>query len=131
MAAAKMPKLLHVSQIRKEIETTDSDYDLEKLQERLAKLAGRRCCARRRSYRNRAQREEASDGRCVIRHPGGRGRYCPAAVPLIQASKVLDKLQLENDAAIGVQIVRRALAEPVKVIANNAGAKAPLLPMPY
>ena len=66
-----------VSQIRAQIETTTSDYDREKLQERVAKLAGRRCRhPRRRGDRDRGQGEEGSCRRCAARHPrGGRGRH--------------------------------------------------------
>jgi chaperonin GroEL len=119
-----------IAQIRKEIETTDSDYDREKLQERLAKLAGgvavvRVGAATETELKEKKHRME--DALSATRAAVEEGIVSGGGTALIQASKVLDKLQLENDAATGVQIVRRALAEPVKVIANNAGAEGAVI----
>ena len=113
-----------IDQIRREIDTTTSDYDREKLQERLAKLAGgvaqinvgaasemelKECKARIEDalHATRAAIEEG-----IL--PGG-------GVALVRAAKVLDDLKLKGDQAFGVQILRKALAEPLKQIAANAG----------
>jgi len=86
-----------VAQIRRQIEETTSDYDREKLQERLAKLAGRRCSRQRRCCdRDRDEREESSGRRRVARHScGSRGRHRPpaAGVALLRAQKALDNMK--------------------------------------
>lgn len=115
-----------ISQIRKEIENTDSDYDREKLQERLAKLAGgvavvRVGAATETELKEKKHRME--DALSATRAAVEEGIVPGGGTALIQATKVLDSLQLEGDAATGVQIIRRALAEPVRVIAYNAGAE--------
>jgi chaperonin GroEL len=114
-----------ISQIRNEILTTDSDYDKEKLQERLAKLAGGVAiiqvgAATETELKEKKHRFEdaLSSARSGIEEgivPGG-------GVALLRAAKVLDKLKPNSDdEAVGVAIVRRALEEPLRQIANNAG----------
>ncbi len=90
-----------VKQLRIQIEETTSDYDREKLQERLAKLVGGVAVT------TRAAVEEG-----IV--PGG-------GVALLRCIPALDKLKLEPDEAVGVSIVRRALEEPLRQIAYNAG----------
>ncbi|MGD8240790.1 MAG: chaperonin GroEL [Armatimonadota bacterium] len=114
-----------ISQIRNEIETTDSDYDREKLQERLAKLAGgvaviKVGAATETELKEKKHRFEdaLSSARSAIEEgilPGG-------GVALLRATKSLDELKAaDDDEAVGVNIVRRALEEPLRQIANNAG----------
>jgi hypothetical protein len=114
-----------VNQIRAEIENTDSDYDREKLQERLAKLAGgvaviKAGAATEVELKERKHRIEDAvrNAKAAVEEgivPGG-------GVALLQAGKVaFEKLELLGDEATGAQIVRRALEEPLKQIAVNAG----------
>ena len=113
-----------VEQIRREIESTTSDYDREKLQERLAKLAGGvaqinvGAATESEMKEKKARVEDALHAtRAAIEEgivPGG-------GVALVRAAKALDTLKLSGDEAIGVDIVRRAIVAPLKTIANNAG----------
>ncbi|HLV71427.1 chaperonin GroEL [Actinomadura hallensis] len=114
-----------VNQIRTEIENTDSDYDREKLQERLAKLAGgvaviKAGAATEVELKERKHRIEDAvrNAKAAVEEgivPGG-------GVALLQAgTKAFDKLELSGDEATGANIVKRALEEPVKQIAINAG----------
>ncbi|MFJ4046591.1 chaperonin GroEL [Microbacterium sp. NPDC089987] len=113
-----------VTQIRREIENTDSDYDREKLQERLAKLAGgvaviKAGAATEVELKERKHRIEDAvrNAKAAVEEgivPGG-------GVALIQSAKALDGLSLEGDEATGANIVRVALEAPLKQIALNAG----------
>ncbi|WP_433246640.1 chaperonin GroEL [Streptosporangium sp. CA-135522] len=114
-----------VNQIRAEIENTDSDYDREKLQERLAKLAGgvaviKAGAATEVELKERKHRIEDAvrNAKAAVEEgivPGG-------GVALLQAgAKAFDKLELLGDEATGAAIVRKALEEPLKQIAVNAG----------
>src|SRR5204862_4543079 len=114
-----------VNQIRSEIERTDSDYDREKLQERLAKLAGgvaviKAGAATEVELKERKHRIEDAvrNARAAVEE----GVVAGGGVALIQASRnAFDKLDLAGDEATGAQIVRRAVEEPLKQIAFNAG----------
>ncbi|MEU7894412.1 chaperonin GroEL [Nonomuraea sp. NPDC049152] len=114
-----------VNEIRAEIERTDSDYDREKLQERLAKLAGgvaviKAGAATEVELKERKHRIEDAvrNAKAAVEEgivPGG-------GVALLQAgTKAFDKLELSGDEATGAAIVRKALEEPLKQIAINAG----------
>jgi chaperonin GroEL len=113
-----------VNQIRTEIENTDSDYDREKLQERLAKLAGgvgviKVGAATEVELKEKKHRIEdaVSNARAAVEEgivPGG-------GVALLRAQDSLTKVDLSGDEATGAAIVRRALEEPLKQIAVNAG----------
>ncbi|MCW2913973.1 MAG: chaperonin GroEL [Actinomycetia bacterium] len=114
-----------VNQIRNEIDNTDSDYDREKLQERLAKLAGgvaviKAGAATEVELKERKHRIEDAvrNAKAAVEEgivPGG-------GVALIQASAgAFDKIELTGDEATGAAIVRKALEEPLKQIAINAG----------
>ncbi len=114
-----------VNQIRTEIDNTDSDYDREKLQERLAKLAGgvaviKAGAATEVELKERKHRIEDAvrNAKAAVEEgvvPGG-------GVALLQAGRsAFDKLDLSGDEATGAQIVRRAVEEPLKQIAVNAG----------
>ena len=113
-----------VNQIKSEIEKTDSDYDREKLQERLAKLSGGVAVIKvgaatevelkekKHRIEDAVQSTKAAVEEGVV--PGG-------GVALLQAQLALDKVDLDGDEATGAAIVRRALEEPLKQIAANAG----------
>ncbi|MER5621802.1 chaperonin GroEL [Streptosporangium amethystogenes] len=114
-----------VNQIRAEIDNTDSDYDREKLQERLAKLAGgvaviKAGAATEVELKERKHRIEDAvrNAKAAVEEgivPGG-------GVALLQAgAKAFDKLELSGDEATGAAIVKKALEEPLKQIAVNAG----------
>lgn len=111
-------------QIRKEIETTTSDYDREKLQERLAKLAGgvaqinvgaateTEMKERKALFEDAQQATKAALAEGIV--PGG-------GVALLRCEKVVDKLTLTGDEALGAKIIRNVLSAPMKAIAENAG----------
>jgi chaperonin GroEL len=114
-----------VNQIRTEIDNTDSDYDREKLQERLAKLAGGVAVikAARRPRSSSRSASTASRTRCATPRPRSRRCRRPVAASRCcrRASNAFEKLDLSGDEATGAKIVRRALEEPLKQIAVNAG----------
>lgn len=114
-----------IRQLRKEIETTDSDYDREKLQERLAKLSGgvaviKSGAATEVELKERKHRIE--DAIRNARAASEEGLVAGGGVALIQAaSKALGSLNFSGDEATGVNIVREAVSAPLKQIAENAG----------
>jgi chaperonin GroEL len=115
------------AQIRKELETSDSDYDREKLTERLSKLSGGVAvinvgAATETELKERKKRVE--DALHSVRAALEEGVVPGGGVALLRAAKALDALKLEGDEKIGVDIVRRALETPLRVIASNAGQDA-------
>jgi chaperonin GroEL len=113
-----------VAQIRKEIEASDSDWDREKLSERLAKLSGgvaviRVGAATEVELKERKHRIE--DAIAATRAAVEEGTVPGGGAALVQVIPVLDELTATGDEAVGVSIVRRALVEPVRWIAENAG----------
>ena len=113
-----------VAQIKRQIEETDSDYDREKLQERLAKLSGGVAvvqvgAATETELKEKKHRIE--DALSATRAAVEEGIVAGGGVTLIQCAAVIDKLKLQGDEAVGSQIIKRALDEPAKVIASNAG----------
>jgi chaperonin GroEL len=113
-----------IKQIRMQIEETTSDYDREKLQERLAKLAGgvaviKVGAATETEMKERKARVE--DALNATRAAVEEGIVPGGGVALLRASKALDSLKLSGDEATGVSIVRRALEEPIRQIVQNAG----------
>jgi len=113
-----------IEQIKKQIEGTTSDYDKEKLQERLAKLAGGVAvlnvgAATEPELKEKKARVE--DALHATRAAVEEGIVPGGGVALIRCMKALDNVKLEGDQQIGVDIVRRALEEPIRQIANNAG----------
>ncbi len=114
-----------VAQIKAEIANTDSDWDREKLQERLAKLAGGVCvikvgAATEVELKERKHRLE--DAISATRAAVEEGIVAGGGASLVHAAKVLeDGLGLSGDEATGVAVVRRALVEPLRWIAQNAG----------
>jgi chaperonin GroEL len=114
-----------VAQIRAEIERTDSDWDREKLQERLAKLAGGVCVIKVGAYTEvelKEKKHRIEDAVSATRAAIEEGIVAGGGSALIHAAAVLDgDLGLTGDEATGVNIVRRAAAEPLRWIAENAG----------
>ena len=113
-----------VKQIRQEIENTDSDYDREKLQERLAKLAGGVAVIKAGAATEVELKERKHRIEDAVRNAKAaveEGIVAGGGVALIQAGKALDSLKLEGDEATGANIVRVAIDAPLKQIAINAG----------
>ncbi|MDZ4656467.1 MAG: chaperonin GroEL [Bythopirellula sp.] len=111
-------------QIRKEIETTDSDYDREKLQERLAKLAGGVAqinCGAATETEMKERKALLEDARAATQAALAEGIVPGGGVALLRSEKALDKLKLEGDEALGVEIIRKVLDYPLRYIAENAG----------
>ncbi|HDZ25538.1 hypothetical protein LCGC14_1063640 [marine sediment metagenome] len=113
-----------IKQIRTQIEDTTSDYDKEKLQERLAKLVGgvaliKVGAATETELKEKKARVE--DAMHATKAAVEEGIVAGGGVALLRCQKVLEGLKLEDDMAIGVNIIRRALEEPLRQIANNAG----------
>jgi chaperonin GroEL len=114
-----------VEQIRREIEATDSDYDREKLQERLAKLAGGVAVIKAGAATEVELKERKHRIEDAVRNAKAaveEGIVAGGGVALLQAGKTaFDKLKLEGDEATGANIVRVAISAPLKQIAINAG----------
>jgi len=114
-----------VKQLRKQIEETTSDYDREKLQERLAKLVGGVAVIRVGAATETEMKEKKArveDAMHATRAAVEEGIVAGGGVALLRAASVLDDLKLqEQDEQIGVKIVRRSLEEPLRWIAQNAG----------
>ena len=119
-----------INQIRAESEASTSDYDREKLQERLAKLAGgvaiiRVGAATETELKEKKHRVE--DALSATRAAVEEGIVPGGGVALINAIPALDSVTLEGDAATGIKILRRALEEPMRMIASNAGLDGPVV----
>ena len=114
-----------VAQIRQQIETTTSDYDREKLQERLAKLAGGVAVIRvggATEVEVKEKKDRVDDALHATRAAVEEGILPGGGIPLLRALKALDGLKVANDdQQSGVDIVRRALRAPARQIAENAG----------
>jgi chaperonin GroEL len=119
-----------IAQIRKQIETTESDYDREKLQERLAKLAGGVAVIKVGAATETELKEKKSrfeDAIHATKAAVEEGIVPGGGVTLVNAIKVLDEIQAEGDERIGVNIIRRALEEPLRQIAHNAGVEGSVI----
>ncbi len=115
-----------VKQIRIQIDETTSDYDREKLQERLAKLVGGVAVIHVGAATETEMKEKKArveDALNATRAAVEEGIVPGGGVALLRAGKALDKLTLEGEEQSGVTLVRRALEEPIRQIANNAGAE--------
>ena len=113
-----------VKQIRQEIENTDSDYDREKLQERLAKLAGGVAVIKAGAATEVELKERKHRIEDAVRNAKAaveEGIVAGGGVALIQAGKILESLKLKGDEATGANIVKVAIDAPLKQIAINAG----------
>ncbi|HEY3281442.1 MAG TPA: chaperonin GroEL [Armatimonadota bacterium] len=123
-AGSKDAVMGRISQIKKQIEDTDSSYDREKLQERLAKLAGGVAVIKVGASTETELKEKKhrfEDALSATRAAVEEGIVAGGGVTLVAAVKALDKVKLEGDEKIGVNIVRAALEEPLRQIAENAG----------
>ncbi|HEY8344977.1 MAG TPA: chaperonin GroEL, partial [Bacillota bacterium] len=119
-----------ISQIKLEIEETTSDYDREKLQERLAKLAGGVAVIQVGAATETEMKEKKhriEDALSATRAAVEEGVVPGGGVALLKIAPVLDKLNRTGDVATGIAIVKSALAEPLKQIANNAGAEGSVI----
>lgn len=119
-----------IAQIKKEIEDTTSDYDREKLQERLAKLSGgvaqiRVGAATETEMKERKMRFE--DALNTTKAAVEEGIVPGGGVALIRCLPALDRVQADGDELVGVNIVRRALEEPLRQLAENAGMEGSLV----
>lgn len=115
-----------ISQIKRQIETTDSSYDKEKLQERLAKLSGGVAVVKVGAATETALKEKKArieDALASTRAALEEGVVAGGGVALLQATSSLDGLKLEGDELIGANIVRKALEAPIRTIAENAGVE--------
>ncbi|MHC2793249.1 chaperonin GroEL [Mesorhizobium jarvisii] len=120
-----------VSQIKAQIEETTSDYDKEKLQERLAKLAGGVAVIRvggSTEVEVKERKDRVDDAMHATRAAVEEGVLPGGGVALLRAAKALDGVQAENeDQKHGIEIVRRAIEAPVRQIAENAGAEGSII----
>ncbi|MDD5281667.1 MAG: chaperonin GroEL [Candidatus Omnitrophica bacterium] len=113
-----------IAQLKKQIEDTDSDYDKEKLQERLAKLAGGVAVINVGAATESEMKEKKArveDALHATRAATQEGIVPGGGVALIRTIAVLDKLKLDGDEKIGANIVKRAIEEPLRQIVQNAG----------
>jgi chaperonin GroEL len=119
-----------INQIKKQIEETDSDYDREKLQERLAKLAGGVAVINVGAATETEMKEKKArveDALHATRAAVEEGIVPGGGVALLRCAKALDELKLEGDEQIGVDIVKRALEEPIRQLAENAGEEGSVI----
>ncbi|MFA5163856.1 MAG: chaperonin GroEL [Patescibacteria group bacterium] len=115
-----------IEQIKKEIDKTDSDYDREKLQERLAKLSGGVAVVNVGAATETEMKEKkmrVEDALHATRAAVEEGIVPGGGVALLRTIPRVEALKLEGDEKIGVDIVRRALEEPIRQIAQNAGVE--------
>jgi chaperonin GroEL len=115
-----------LKQITRAVETTDSSYDKEKLQERYAKLSGGVAVVKVGAATETALKEKKArveDALASTRAALEEGIVPGGGQALLNAGKVLDSLKVEGDAAIGVNIIRKAIEAPLRTIAQNAGAE--------
>jgi chaperonin GroEL len=113
-----------IAQIRNEIETTTSDYDREKLQERLAKLSGGVAQINVGAATETEMKERKvllDDAKAATQAALEEGIVPGGGVALLRCEKAVDQLQLDGDEALGAQIVRNVLEVPLRAIADNAG----------
>ncbi|MDD5166779.1 MAG: chaperonin GroEL [Candidatus Omnitrophica bacterium] len=113
-----------IAQIKKQIDDTDSDYDKEKLQERLAKIAGGVAVINVGAATETEMKEKKArveDALHATRAASQEGIVPGGGVALLRAIPALEKMKLEGDEKIGVNIVKRAIEEPIRQIAENAG----------
>jgi chaperonin GroEL len=119
-----------IKQIRVQIEETTSDYDREKLQERLAKLAGGVAVIKVGAATETEMKEKKArveDALNATRAAVEEGIVPGGGVALLRTAKAIDKLKLEGDEKVGAMIVRRALEEPIRQIVENAGAEGSVI----
>ncbi len=119
-----------IGQIKKQIESTTSDYDREKLQERLAKLAGGVAVLNvgaATEIEMKEKKARVEDALHATRAAVEEGIVPGGGVALLRSISALDKVKVDGDQAIGVNIIRRALEEPIRQITNNAGLEGSII----
>lgn len=119
-----------IAQIRKEIEQTTSDFDKEKLEERLAKLSGGVSIIKVGAATETEQKEKqhrVEDARGATRAAIEEGIVVGGGVALVRTLKALDGVKLDAEEAVGIDILRRALEAPLRQIASNAGKEASVI----
>ncbi|MFQ5532778.1 MAG: chaperonin GroEL, partial [Candidatus Methylomirabilales bacterium] len=119
-----------IKQIRTQIEETTSDYDKEKLQERLAKLAGGVAVIKvgaATEVEMKEKKARVEDALNATRAAVEEGIVAGGGVAYLRTLKALEKLKLEEDEKVGSDIIRRALEEPIRQIAANAGAEGSIV----
>jgi chaperonin GroEL len=119
-----------MTQIKAQVEETTSDYDREKLQERLAKLAGGVAVIKvgaATEVELKEKKHRIEDALSTTRAAVEEGIVAGGGTALVQAVPALDKLALDGDEQIGVSIIRRALEAPVRQIAENAGQEGSVI----
>jgi len=115
-----------VKQIRRQIDETTSDYDREKLQERLAKLAGGVAVINvgaSTEVEMKEKKARVEDALHATRAAVEEGIVAGGGVALLRTAKAIDALVLEGDEKIGSQIVRRAIEHPIRMLCSNAGVE--------
>jgi chaperonin GroEL len=129
--AGKKPEIkARQSEIRTQIENTTSDYDREKLQERLAKLVGGVAVVKVGAATETEMKEKKArveDALYATRAAVEEGIVPGGGVALLRGQKALDKLDIADEQRFGVQIIRRALEEPLRQIAGNAGEEGSII----
>ncbi len=119
-----------IEEIRKQIETTTSDYDREKLQERLAKLVGGVAVVKVGAATETEMKEKKArveDALHATRAAVEEGVVAGGGVALLRGQAALDGLKVSEEQRFGVQIIRRALEEPLRMIAQNAGLEGSIV----
>jgi chaperonin GroEL len=116
-----------VAQIKAQIENSSSEYDKEKLQERLAKLSGGVAVIKigaATETEMKEKKDRVDDALHATRAAVEEGIVTGGGIALLRAQKALDDLKLAGDQGVGVAIIRRSLEEPIRIIASNAGYEA-------
>jgi len=119
-----------VEQLKRQIEETTSDYDREKLQERLAKLAGGVALIKVGAATEAAMKEKkdrVDDALHATRAAVEEGIVAGGGVAYLRAQKAIDALKLDGDEAVGASIIARAIEAPLRKLVNNAGQEAALV----
>jgi len=119
-----------IKQIKAQIEETTSDFDREKLQERLAKLSGGVAILKvgaATEIELKEKKARVEDALSATRSAVEEGIVAGGGVSLIRAVSALDKLKVTGDEATGVRVVRKALEEPIRLIAENSGAEGSVI----
>jgi len=115
-----------INQLKRQIEDTDSDYDKEKLQERLAKIAGGVAVINVGAATETEMKEKKArveDALHATRAASEEGIVAGGGVALLRAIAKLDELKLRGEEKVGASIIKRALEEPIRKIVENAGAE--------
>ena len=119
-----------IAQIRGQIENTSSDYDKEKLQERLAKLAGGIAVIKvgaATETEMKEKKDRIDDALNATRAAVEEGIVAGGGVALLRAQSAIDNLSVKDDQELGVQIIKKALEAPLRIIASNAGVDASVI----